>query len=60
MLGVYSTDLLDGIFMKPSPQTTLMEFFPADTFARDEELVAHSRGVRYIAWWHDRWVASDE
>ncbi|KAG6864008.1 hypothetical protein C0991_001146, partial [Blastosporella zonata] len=53
LLGPYSTDLLDCLFMKPSPQPTLMEFFPTGTFARDEELVAESRGVRYVAWWNE-------
>jgi len=59
VLGPYSSDLLDSVFMKPSPQATLMEFFPTDTYARDEELVAHSRGLQYIAWWHNRKFTSE-
>ncbi|KAF8068730.1 hypothetical protein FPV67DRAFT_1087364 [Lyophyllum atratum] len=59
VLGPYSSDLLDSVFMKPSPQATLMEFFPTDTYARDEELIAHSRGLHYIAWWHNRKFTSE-
>ncbi|KAG6831202.1 hypothetical protein H0H87_005918 [Tephrocybe sp. NHM501043] len=59
LLGPYSADLLDCLFMKPSPQTTLLEFFPTDTFGRDEELVAQSRGIQYLAWRNDRIFASD-
>jgi hypothetical protein len=54
VLGVHGNELLDSMFMKPSPHATLMEFFPTGTFTRDEELVVHSRGINYVAWWHDR------
>ncbi|RDB30838.1 hypothetical protein Hypma_005828 [Hypsizygus marmoreus] len=60
VLGVFGSDLLDSVFMKPSPQATLMELFPTDTFARDEAVLAHSRGIRYIAWWHDRKFTSED
>ncbi|KAF9456415.1 hypothetical protein BDZ94DRAFT_1229680 [Collybia nuda] len=54
VIGVHGTELVDSAFMKSSPQATLVEFFPVDTFTREQEVVAHSRGVRYIAWWYDR------
>ncbi|KAG5735657.1 hypothetical protein E4T56_gene4122 [Termitomyces sp. T112] len=54
MLGPYGSDLMDCLFMKPSPQATLMELFPSGTFARDEELVARSIDIEYVAWWDDR------
>lgn len=54
VLGVGNGDLLDAAFMKPSPQATLMEFFPDGRFFRDEEVVLRSRGVNYMAWWSDR------
>ncbi|KAG5650906.1 hypothetical protein H0H81_010580 [Sphagnurus paluster] len=60
VLGPHNTDLLDSIFMKTSPQATLMEFFPTDTFARDEALVAQARGMRYFMWWHSRKFSSDD
>ncbi|KAJ7753381.1 hypothetical protein DFH07DRAFT_824297 [Mycena maculata] len=54
MLGVYDSDLLDCVYMQRSQHTTLMEFFPPQTFAREQEIVAQSLGMRYIAWWNDR------
>lgn len=54
VIGVYGTNLADSYFMKPSPHTMLMEFFPAGHFSRDRELPAHSLGIRYIAWWNER------
>jgi hypothetical protein len=54
VLGVHGSELLDGMFMKSSPHATLMEFFPTGTFTRDEELAIHSRGIEYIAWWHNQ------
>ncbi|KAG6873671.1 hypothetical protein C0995_012605 [Termitomyces sp. Mi166 len=54
MLGPYGSDLLDCLFMKPSPKTTLIEFFPSGTFARDQEIVARSRDIHYVAWRNDR------
>ncbi|KAJ6627849.1 hypothetical protein B0H10DRAFT_1992185 [Mycena sp. CBHHK59/15] len=60
MLGVHDSDLLDSAYMQRSPQTTLMEFFPPDTFAREQEIVAHSLGMHYIAWWNDRKFSGDD
>ncbi|KAG6830113.1 hypothetical protein H0H92_002162 [Tricholoma furcatifolium] len=54
LLGPYGSDLLDCLFMKPSLRATLIEFFPANTFAHDEGVVAQSRGIRFIPWWKDR------
>ncbi|KAJ7185634.1 hypothetical protein C8R46DRAFT_982339 [Mycena filopes] len=60
MLGVYDSDLLDSVYMQRTPQTTLMEFFPPQTFAREQEIVAHSVGMRYIAWWNERQLSGDD
>ncbi|KAF8187024.1 hypothetical protein K438DRAFT_1024603 [Mycena galopus ATCC 62051] len=54
MVGVHDSDLLDSVYMQRTPHTTLMEFFPPSTFTREQELVAASVGMRYIAWWNDR------
>ena len=54
VVGVYGTNLADTYFMKPSPHTTLMEFFPSGYFSRDQELPARHLGARYIAWWNER------
>lgn len=34
----------------------LMEFFPAGMFRRDQEYAVRSLGMRYVAWWNDRYV----
>jgi hypothetical protein len=54
VIGIFGTNLADTYFMKPSPHTTLMEFFPSGYFSRDQELPARYLGWRYIAWWNDR------
>ncbi|KAJ7276078.1 hypothetical protein B0H12DRAFT_1174319 [Mycena haematopus] len=60
ILGVYDSDLLDSVYMQRTSQATLMEFFPPQTFARDQELVAKSVGMHYIAWWNDREFSGDK
>ncbi|THH13806.1 hypothetical protein EW146_g6452 [Bondarzewia mesenterica] len=54
VIGVFGDHLSDSVFMKSSPQTTLMEFFPSGSFTRDWEIVMHSMGTRYIAWQGDQ------
>ncbi|KAF8887589.1 hypothetical protein BD779DRAFT_1527080 [Infundibulicybe gibba] len=60
VVGVHGGHLFDAVFMKPTPQTTLMELFPTDTFARDNELAIHSLGMHYIAWWDNQKFTSDD
>ncbi|KAF7319035.1 hypothetical protein HMN09_00239700 [Mycena chlorophos] len=60
MLGVHDSDLIDCAYMQRNPQTTLMEFFPPQTFALDQQVVAKSLGIRYVAWWNDRKLSQDE
>jgi hypothetical protein len=59
MLGVYDDDLMDSVYMQRTPHTTLMEFFPPQTFAHNQELVAKAVGIRYIAWWNERQLSGD-
>jgi len=54
VLGVYGEHLSDSIYMKSSPRSTVMEFWPAGTFTRDTELPATSTGLNYVAWWSDK------
>ncbi|KAF7316212.1 hypothetical protein MIND_00139600 [Mycena indigotica] len=56
MLGVHDSDLIDCAYMQRNPHTTLMEFFPPQTFALEQQLVAKSLGMRYVAWWKERRV----
>lgn len=42
--------------MRPSPQSTLLELFPANTFVRDRELAVRSVGLQYRALRSTRYV----
>ncbi|KAK6981036.1 protein transporter SEC24, partial [Favolaschia claudopus] len=53
MIGVHDSDLVDSMYMQRTPHTTLLEFFPPQTFSREQEIVASSVGIRYIAWRND-------
>jgi hypothetical protein len=50
VLSVYGDHLADAMFMKRTPQSTLMEFFPPDEFNQDWETVVRTMGIRYVAW----------
>ncbi|KAJ7269861.1 hypothetical protein C8J57DRAFT_1323746 [Mycena rebaudengoi] len=60
ILGVHDSDLLDSAYMQRSPQATLMELFPPETFAREQQIVAQSLGINYVAWWNDRKFSSQD
>jgi hypothetical protein len=55
-LGVYGSNLFESVYMKPSPHTLVMEFFPDGTFTKDVEVVARALGFDYLAWWGNRLV----
>ena len=54
VLGVHGGHMMDSVFMRPTPRSTVMEVFPTDKYAKDQELVAQSLGLRYTAWWGSR------
>ena len=54
VLGLHGDHLFDGMFMKRSPKSTIVELFPGDAFVRDRELAVHSIGLQYIAIRRDR------
>ncbi|TFK38131.1 hypothetical protein BDQ12DRAFT_684016 [Crucibulum laeve] len=60
VLGPYGHHLFDTMFMRRTPHSTLMEFFPEETFVRDEELVVGSIGLKYVAWWNSRKFTTDD
>jgi len=49
-MGVHGDHLLDFVFMKRSPHSTLIEMYPENKFVRDRAVIAESLGKRYIAW----------
>ncbi|KAJ7599040.1 hypothetical protein C8J56DRAFT_180699 [Mycena floridula] len=59
VIGVQNDELLDAIYVKPSPHATVMEFFAPDTFCRDRQLVADALHINYLAWWKSRKFATD-
>jgi hypothetical protein len=40
---------MDSVFMRRTPQSTLVEIFPSDKFVRDRQYAMQSIGVNYIA-----------
>jgi len=54
IMGVYGSNLFETVYMKPSPHTLVMEFFPDGVFTKDVEVVAGALGFDYLAWWGDR------
>lgn len=50
IMGVHGDHLLDFVFMKRSPHSTLIEMYPENKFVRDRAVIAESLGKRYIAW----------
>lgn len=49
MIGPHGS-IAESPFLTPSPQTTLMEFFPEGRFVKEWQLVAKAVGIRYAAW----------
>jgi len=56
---VAAASSLAGAEAEQSAAPLLMEFFPPDTFVRDQEFAVRSLGMRYIAWWNDRKFAGN-
>ncbi|KAH9962869.1 hypothetical protein BC827DRAFT_177842 [Russula dissimulans] len=50
VLSVFGEHLGDAIFMRRTPQSTFVEFFPPNEFNRDWEIVVRSMGIKYVAW----------
>ncbi|PPQ99250.1 hypothetical protein CVT24_009295 [Panaeolus cyanescens] len=50
VIGVHGNHLMDGLFMEPTPQTVVMELFPAERFSRVREFALKSVGLQYVAW----------
>jgi len=50
VLSVFGEHLGDAMFMRRTPQSTLMEFFPPNEFNQDWETVVRSMGIQYFAW----------
>ncbi|KAF8637883.1 hypothetical protein AX17_002506 [Amanita inopinata Kibby_2008] len=60
VIGVYGDHLFDGMFMRRSPKSTLIELFRGNEFERDRELAAQSIGLEYIAMMRDSKFTSED
>jgi hypothetical protein len=49
ILGVHGDHLMESVFMRRTPQSTLLELFPLNKFVRDQQYSAHAIGLNYIA-----------
>ncbi|KAF5367044.1 hypothetical protein D9758_004059 [Tetrapyrgos nigripes] len=60
VLGVHGPHLLDAAFMKPSPESAVLEFFSPGTASRERESIVNALGMKYVALWSDRTLSSDD
>ena len=58
MMGVHGNGLTSLIWMKPSPRSTVMEFFYPEGFAHDYEYTTRALGMVHYGFWNDRTFTS--
>jgi len=51
MMGVHGNGLTNLIWMRPTPRTTVIEFFYPNGFAHDYEYTARSLGIAHYGFW---------
>ncbi|KAJ7242855.1 hypothetical protein B0H12DRAFT_1131610 [Mycena haematopus] len=54
MMGVHGNGLTNLIWMRPTPRTTVMEFFYPGGFAHDYEYTARALGISHYGFWGDQ------
>ncbi|KAI0030021.1 hypothetical protein K488DRAFT_55137 [Vararia minispora EC-137] len=54
MLGVHGNGLTSLLWMKPSPRSTVMEFFFPGGFAHDYEYTARALGMVHFGYWGNK------
>lgn len=57
MMGVHGNGLTSLVWMKPTPQSTVIEFFYPQGFAHDYEYTTRSLGMVYHGVWNDKCVS---
>ena len=56
MMGVHGNGLTSLVWMKPSPRSTVVEFFYPEGFAHDYEYTSRALGMVHYGFWNDKWV----
>jgi len=54
MMGVHGNGLTALLWMKPTPKSTVIEFFYPEGFARDYEYTSRALGMTHYGVWKDR------
>ncbi|EGO00882.1 hypothetical protein SERLA73DRAFT_51542 [Serpula lacrymans var. lacrymans S7.3] len=60
MMGVHGNGLTSLVWMKPSPRTTVMEFFFPGGFAHDYEYTSRALGMTHYGFWNDHTFTSPD
>ena len=56
MMGIHGNGLTSLLWMKPTPQSTVMEFFFPEGYAHDYEYTTRGLGMMHFAFWNSRYV----
>ena len=56
MMGVHGNGLTALLWMRPTPRSTVMEFFYPGGFAHDYEYTTRALGMVHYGFWGDRLV----
>lgn len=56
MMGVHGNGLTSLLWMRPSPRSTVLEFFYPGGFAHDYEYTTRALGMVHYGFWGDRFV----
>lgn len=56
MMGVHGNGLTSLVWMKPTPRSTVMEFFYPGGFAHDYEYTARALGMVHYGFWGSEYV----
>lgn len=57
MMGVHGNGLTSLLWMKPTPRSTVIEFFYPGGFAHDYEYTTRALGMTHYGFWGNRYVS---
>lgn len=57
MMGVHGNGLTALLWMRPTPRSTVMEFFYPGGFAHDYEYTTRALGMVHYGFWNDKYVS---